>query len=670
MGLVWVLAGVLAGVLALSPAGCVSGGRSGVQPAQPRQADISGVGAVDGSFFRDQTTSIFRPLDLPTPNDQRTASGAPGVNYWQQRCDYVIDASLDESTGTVRGKATITYTNNSPDPLEYIWIHLEQNLYKKDSLGRLAMGEDSGLGGAGDVTSGMTLESLTLGGTPLKYTVYDTLARVDLPRPLPPRSTLSFDASWSFQIPRNGSDRMGREEVDRGTLFLVAQWYPAVAVYDDVHGWNTLPYLSVGEFYFDFGSFDVRLTVPRTHIVSATGLLQNPGEVLTPTQTQRLALAATRPETTSIISENEVGTPDTRPAGDAPTLTWRFKADQIRSFAWASSRAFLWDAAGAQGLSHPVLAQSFYPREAIQTWSKATEYLRFSIEHYSRDWFEYPYPVASNINGPVPGMEYPMIIFCAAREDPKDLFGVTTHEIGHNWFPMTVNTDERRHAWMDEGFNTFINFYAHKAYFHQDSPDDAGMDHAAADTLQGQMQPIETPPDSVWHGRLGYLAYGRPATTLRLLREVVLGPERFDGAFRSYIRRWAFKSPRPADFFRSMEDASGMDLAWFWRGFVLEPGVLDQSVVGVADPAGDSPAKVAIFNRGTQVMPVRLRVTLADGTSRDVSLPVQIWATTNQWVAPVDTGGQPIDRVELDPDGLLPDIDRSNDLWPRREGGN
>jgi len=656
------LLGVVAGLLA--PAGCAST-RSGAKPAQVPGPE-GAYGAAGGTYFRDPATSIFRPLDLPTPNEQRTGSGAPGVHYWQQRCDYRIEATLDEAARTVTGSGTITYTNNSPDALDYIWIHLEQNVYKKDSLGRLAQGPDAGLGGTGDLTDGITLTSLTMGGQPLKFTVYDTLARIDLPRPLPPRSSMSFDASWSFAIPPNGSDRMGREDVEQGTLFLVAQWYPAVAVYDDVYGWNTLPYISVGEFYFDFGSFDVKLTVPRAHVVSATGLLQNPADVLTSEQIARLAEAAKGPGTTMIIGRDEVGKPETRPQVASETLTWHFKADRVRSFAWASSKAFIWDAAAVQGLSHPVLAQSFYPKEAIKTWEKSTEYLRFSIEHYSQKWYEYPYPIASNINGPVPGMEYPMIIFCAARQDPKDLYGVTTHEIGHNWFPMTVNTDERRHAWMDEGFNTFVNYYSHKAYFSEEPAEDSSMREAAEQSLRSEMQPIETGPDAIWHGRLGYLAYGRPATSLRLLREVVLGPERFDVAFRSYIRRWAFKSPRPADFFRSMEDASGADLAWFWRGFFLEAGTLDQAVVAVRQPTGattEAQGTVTLRNLGTQVMPVRLRLSLDDGKAIDVALPVEIWATTNQWTARVDTGGKRIVKAEVDPEHLLPDVELANNVW-------
>lgn len=630
-------------------------------------------GAVNDDAFRAGDETIFSPLDLPTPSAQRNAAGAPAEGYWQQRCDYAIDASIDTAAKTIRGKGRVTYTNNSPDELPFIWIHLEQNVYRPDSLGARALGDDSGLGGVADgFSGGITIESMSSDGQPLKFTVYDTMARVELARPVAPKGgQLAFDVSWSSPIPPNGSDRMGWEKVEQGTLYLIAQWYPAVAVYDDVHGWNTLPYMSVGEFYFNFGSFDVNLTVPRANLVSATGLLQNADQVLTQAQRDRLAAAATKKETTMIVSPEEVGTPAVRPAGDSPTMTWRFKADQVRSFAWATSEAFIWDAAGAQGLSKPVLAQSFYPKEAIKTWSKSTDYLRFSIEHYSNKWFEYPYPIASNINGPIPGMEYPMIIFCAARENDRDLFGVTTHEIGHNWFPMTVNTDERRHAWMDEGFNTFINEYAFQEYFNEPT----GEGRGTRAWTRGQQQPMATRPDFIWRSRLGWLGYGKPAQMLILLREQVLGPARFDAAFREYIRRWAFKSPQPADFFRTMENAAGVDLAWFWRGFLYGSGTLDQAVGRVAQPGEhldaqkkpgtDEPsfARIEVVNKGEIVFPVRMRLTLADGTAKDVALPVQIWATTSMWVAKVDTGGKRITRVEIDAANKLPDVDPSNNLW-------
>lgn len=622
-------------------------------------------GAVDSSAFRSE--EAFAPLDLPTPTQERLASGAPGPGYWQQRCDYAIDAELDAAAKVVRGRAVITYTNNSPQDLPFLWLHLEQNVYRPDSLGARSLGPDSGLGGVSSAfQGGFTIESMTAGGQPLKFAVYDTLARVDLPSPVAARGgQVQFEVAWSFPIAPNGSDRLGWEKVEQGTLFLIAQWYPAVAVFDNVNGWNTLPYLSIGEFYFDFGNFDVRLTVPRSHLVSATGLLQNAGEVLTPEQRERLSRAVQSPATTMIVSPEEVGTPGVRPPGDSPTLTWQYRAENVRSFAWASSEAFIWDAAGAQGLSKPVLAQSFYPKEAIKTWEKATDYLRFSIEHYSKKWFEYPYPVASNINGPVPGMEYPMIVFCAAREDAKDLFYVTTHEIGHNWFPMLVNTDERRHPWMDEGFNSFINVYAYREYF-QESP--AEWDSLAGWTRTPRHS-MAVRPDFAWRGRVGWLAYSKPELMLLLLREQVLGPDRFDAAFREYIRRWAFKSPQPSDFFRTMENAAGVDLAWFWRGWIYGTGVLDQGIRRVVQPGEGSggekqSALVEVISPGTVVMPVRLRVTLDDGTVQAIALPVQIWSTTSAWTARVETGGKRIVRAEVDPDGKLPDINRADNVWP------
>ncbi len=607
--------------------------------------------------------TIFSPLDLPPPTSERLASGAPGPGYWQQRVDYSIDAALDETARRVSGRATVTYHNNSPHPLSYLWLHLEQNAYRADSLASSAIGPRAGLGGVTDVpTAGCEVEFVrTPGGEALPLHVYDTVARLDLPGPLAPGGgVFVFEIAWAFDVPRNGSDRMGWEACEQGDVFEIAQWFPAVAVYDDAHGWNTLPYLTVGEFYTNFGSYDVRLTVPRGHVVAATGELQNADEVLTAAQGERLARARASRETVTIITPEEVGAPESRPAGEGP-LTWRFRADGVRTFAWASSPAFIWDAAS----TGRTLCQSVYPKEALPRWTEATDMLRFSIEHYNERWFEYPYPVAINVNGPIGGMEYPMIVFCAERHDQRGLYGVTTHEIGHNWFPMVVSTDERRHAWMDEGFNSFINIYSVRARFGGEGIEEG--DNAAGITAtmtEGMQQPIETVPDFNWPGRLGFLQYGKPAYGLFLLREYVLGGERFDAAFREYIRRWAFKSPRPADFFRSMEDAAGADLAWFWRGWFLETGTLDQAVEEVAQPEGGA-AVVSLRNRGGLVMPVEMRVTFADGSTRDLKLPVEVWAASDQWGVEVVGGCGVVTRVEVDPRGLLPDTDRANNTWAR-----
>lgn len=676
-------------VAVLFLAACVSDRSATTAPppapaAASKAEDIREAGARDPAFFRAPgpraQETIFSALDLPTPTTVRTASGAPGPDYWQQRVDYVIETTLHEERRSLSGRAVITYTNNSPEPLPFLWLHLEQNLFRPDSLGALSVEPGTRFGPQG-FEGGMTIHSVRTvpdseeAGDPvdLPLAVYDTLGRVDLPAPVPPKGgRFRFEVTWSFNIPPYGVDRMGIDPVKAGEIFQLAQWFPAVAVFDDVHGWNTLPYLGQGEFYTNFGDYDVRITVPRSHIVGATGVLQNPEQVLTETQRERLERARRSERPIFIIEPDEVGRPDSRPEGDSP-LTWHFKAENVRTFAFASSKAFIWDAAfladsgpiGDDG--HPVgtLCQSLYPREAMPNWSNhSTDDLRWSIDYYNRQWFRYPYPTATNVNGVVGGMEYPMIIFCGARTDRRGLFGVTTHEIGHNWFPMIVSTDERRHAWMDEGFNTFINYYAYADRFPGTENTRRGNARAhIPQMILHQQQPMDTPADRIWRGRLGSLQYAKTAVALVLLREVVLGRERFDPALRRYIELWAFKSPRPADFFRCIENAAGVDLAWFWRGWILETGVLDQEVTEVSHR--DGKAYVTFTNRRELVMPVDYRVTYDDGSTEDRRLPVEAWTTTNQWTAMWETPKR-ITKVELDPEGKLPDVNLENNVWEDR----
>ncbi len=631
--------------------------------------------AADRRFFEPrEQRSIFSPLDLPTPNRVRTATGSPGPEYWQQRVDHVIEATLDETSHRITGKSRITYFNNSPEVLPFIWLHLEQNLFTDDSLATLSSLPDARFTKKDGFDGGFKIDSVRgPSGEPLNLAVYDTVARLDLPVPIPPANTtgvgtagpsFTFDIAWSFQVPEYGIDRMGIDTVEQGKIFQVAQWFPAVCVFDDVHGWNTLPYLGQGEFYTNFGTYDVKLTVPRSHIVAATGVLQNESEVLTPTQVERLASARASRDVIVIRSADEVDDPASRPGSPTGkgTLTWHFKADDVRTFAWTSSPAFIWDVARVEG-SVGTLAQSVYPKEAQPLWNSSTKMLRFAIEGYNRDWFEYPYPVAINANGSVGGMEYPMIIYCAERNDERGLFGVTTHEIGHNWFPMVVNTDERRHAWMDEGINSFINIYSEMQYFKESKPAESGRKFAG--NLRREHPPMDTPHDLLGPGLSGTLQYAKPAVALYLLRETVLGPDRFDAAFREYIRRWAFKSPRPADFFRTMEDASGANLAWFWRGWFTESTTLDQSIEAVEQRGDNQTATIILANRGEMVMPVSLLIEFADGTTMSTKLPAEIWQWTNEWKADVPTAGKRVRRVVLDAQEALPDSNSDNNTWPR-----
>ncbi|MFO1076114.1 MAG: M1 family metallopeptidase [Planctomycetota bacterium] len=601
--------------------------------------------------------TIFSALDLPAPNRMRTASGSPGPDYWQQQVDYRIDVALDPEARTVTGREHVTYHNRSPESLDFLWVHLEQNILRKDSIGAQIGGGDA-VGGPSDYNDGVAVTRVATGAVDLAHSVYDTMMRVELPQPIAAGADFEFDVEWSFAVPQRVFRRYGTMRVTKGTIWEIAQWFPAVAVFDDVHGWNTLPYIGTGEFYTNYGSYDLAVTVPRDHLVVATGVLQNPDEVYTDTQRERLARARTSRETVMIRGKDEVGDPATRPAGDGP-LTWRFHADNVRTVAFASSEAFILDACA----SGDTLVQSAYSEDSLPVWENSTQMLRTAIEGYGKRWFPYPYPVATNVGGVEGGMEYPMIIFCSGRNrrSAGGLYGVTTHEIGHNWFPMLVNTDERRHAWMDEGFNTFINKYSTADWFpDRKPPSPSGF----AGMMRMPGVPIVTEADRLTGMQLGVLEYEKTGVGLQILREYVLGPERFDAAFRTYIRRWAYKSPQPADFFRTMENAAGMDLAWFWRGWFLENDMLDQAVDSVQQPSGRRGARITFVNKERMVMPLEFEATFADGTTEKRRLPVELWFQSDRATVSLEGTGE-VTRVRIDPDRWLPDVDRNNNLWKK-----
>lgn len=632
--------------------------------------------------------TLFSGPPMPPPNEFRTARGAPGPAYWQQRVDYSIDATLDGAARQVSASGTMVYTNNSPQDLGTIWVSLDQNLFRPDSNGARISTPSGRFGNRDGFAGGFENLAARIDGREVTVLVQDTIGRIDLPSPVSAAGgRVSIEFSWSFAIPPYGSDRMGIDEVGDGPIFQIAQWFPSACVFDDVHGWNTLPYLGQGEFYSNFGTYDVRITVPADHLVAATGELVNGGEVLTSLEQERLSRARASEETVVIRAADEP-----RPGGGAETRTWRFSADNVRTFAWASSRSFAWDACfipgcgrgsdGEPGRGEGTLCQSFYPKEAAALWSAAgpgggsTQMLRASLAHYGERWYAYPYPTATNVNGIVGGMEYPMLAFSSGRDPAgeRGLWGVTTHEIGHTWFPMVINTDERRHAWMDEGFNSFINYYATLERYPDDLPRRGNPRRWARDHRRPTTQPIDIPADAVEPGTLGDQQYGKTATGLTLLREGILGPERFDRAFRAYLRRWAFKSPRPWDFFRAMEDESGEALGWFWRGWFYERGVLDQAVTTVMQPGGAAgnaeatDARVTIRNLGQLVMPVVFKVEYNDGSDEVRRLPVTIWQTGNSWQTQWDTRDgsgriRKVRRIELDPNEDFPDVNLSNNTW-------
>jgi len=614
--------------------------------------------------------SPFRRLDLPAPNQLRTGSGAPGPEYWQQRVDYVIRASLDTVARTVSGEERITYHNRSPDTLRYLWLQLDQNLFQRSSRGSFLFDQNSRFGTAG-AEGGVTLTRVQTGaGAPsrgrpaeravdLKYLVNGTMMKVDLPRPLAPGATQILEIGWSFPFGPN-SNRMGVEQIDGSYVFEVAQWYPRLAVYDDVTGWNTDQYLGQGEFYLEYGRFDVSLTVPANMLVAATGTLQNPAQVLTPTQRSRLARARSSDSTVVIRSKDEVSDPASRPVSSSGTLTWRFTADSVRDFAWAAARHFVWDAARANG--GKTLAMSFYPPSAEPVWNQSTQYIRFAVENYS-SWYPYPYPVAINVNGIEGGMEYPMIVFCHNRTDAQALFSVTDHEIGHTWYPMIVGNNERRYAWMDEGFNTFQNYYNWEKKYPGTYNRRGNPNLYIPFALSGREEPIMTPADRI-RGNLSVTAYTKPGLGLILLRDRIVGRKRFDPAFREYIRRWAYKHPTPADFFRTMEDGVGEDLSWFWRAWFYTTERLDQAVDSVTtlDSAGVVGSRVFLRSASPMPMPVELDLRFADGSSRHLSLPVEIWYGGNQYTLLVPGPGRVVGAA-IDARNFYPDVRRENNSW-------
>ncbi len=537
-----------------------------------------------------QDSSPFRALELPAPTEMRLGSGRPGPRYWQQRADYRIRAVLDPDAGELVGEEIIRYTNNSPTALGYLWLHLEQNMCDPGSVtNQLNQPPLVFLGSTFDFScksfsGGLALERVRAGGRDLASMISGATVRLDLAEPLASGSSVELDIAWRFRVPPYGGGRMGRD----GSLFEIAQWYPRLAVYDDVRGWNHEPYIGAGEFYLEYGSFDVALTLPAAYVVAATGQLQNPGEVLTGPQRDRLALAARSDTAIAVITAAEAGhAAATRPTATG-TLTWRFTADSVRDFAFAAAPNFRWDASGYRG----ILVHTLYRPEAA-LWTESNRMVREALRYFSEQWYPYPYSHISSIEGPVEGMEYPMLTFDPTGPTREDLHWVLAHELGHQWVPMIVGSNERLYPWMDEGFNTFIDLANAAQYFagtpYGDSIEWNSRRIYPEHAVPGQEQPLIARPVEVKD--LFWVGYQKPALMLQQLRYEVLGKERFDFAFREYLRAWAYKHPTPADFFRIMRDASGVDLDWFWRGWVLTTARLDQavdSVVSRGKPPGSS----------------------------------------------------------------------------------
>lgn len=616
-------------------------------------------------------TSMFAPLDLPAPNQIRTGSGAPGARYWQNHADYDIKASLDTTSKTLTGSLKLRYTNGSPDTLRFIWMQVEQNAFKNKSLNSFIFPEDSRFGArgfeGGDVIDRFD-QLIGAKHVAVSRRPNETVMKVDLAEPLAPGKVASFDVAWHFLIPEHGADRMGRE----GALYELAQWYPRVSVYDDLRGWNTEPYLGQGEFYLEYGNFTVDITVPAGYIVASTGSLLNAKEVLTAAQISRLAQASKSATPVNIVTQAELTSGAARPKKDG-TLTWKFSAKNVRDVAWAASPDYLWDASSWNG----ILAQAYYRPSAMDPWKDAADQTRMSIDEYSTRWFKYPWPQMSAVEGPISGMEYPMLVMEAKSNDKYDLYNVITHEIGHNWFPMIVGSNERVHMWQDEGFNTFINTFSESRRYPEKGDQ---MQRALGERgyVEGAMKanvdgPVDIMPDRINPALLGLSAYVKPSVGLQLLRQEILGPAAFDDAFRAYIERWAYKHPTPADFYRTMEDVGGRRLDWFWREWFIENPHFDQaidSVVTATAQNGGQNVAVLYGNRARGVLPIHARFTFSDGSVENFDYPAEVWSTnTTYYMRRYTFTGKTLTRIELDPDKRLPDTDRSNNVWGSTPGG-
>ncbi|ARV14501.1 M1 family metallopeptidase [Polaribacter sp. SA4-12] len=682
----------------------------------------------------------FRQLKdvLATPNDQHAASGAPGSQYTQQKVDYVMDIRLDENKNHIYGDEKITYHNNSKDQLDYLWVQLDQNMRADDSKTPLTkssrvstylspkkfktsfMKESNGFG--------FNIEKVESEGIPLSHFVNSTMMRIDLPKPLASGETFKFRIKWNYKVNNYIEDggRSGYEKFpDGNNNYVIAQFFPRLAVYNNVEGWQNMQFWGRSEFALEFGDYEVNLTVPSDHIVDATGVLQNEKKVLTKTQRKRWEKARkTFDNPVLIVTQAEAEKAEKGRATN--TKTWQFKAKRVRDFAFASSRKYIWDAMATNINGKSVMAVSLYPKEGNPLWEEhSTRAVATTLIEYSKLTFDYPYPKAISVHAKSQGMEYPMICFNFGRPNPdgtysdrtkKGMLGVIIHEVGHNFFPMIVNSDERQWTWMDEGLNSFVEILAEFKYdkeLFDQNPAKKITRYMGGD--QSNISPIMSQGDYV--KQFGSNAYAKPAAGLYILRQTIMGPELFDHAFRSYSKRWMFKHPTPADFFRSMEDASGMDLDWFWRGWfyttdVNDIGIKEVKPLYLTDKPGERVAKlkekykqyfdglgdlvyitdkkedansnamdtyadgkevpsfiysVEFEKPGGLIMPLIVELTYADGTKEKQTFPAQIWMKDDTTVKRVFASTQEITSIKVDPDFETADVDTSNNSWPKKE---
>ncbi|HVW12815.1 MAG TPA: M1 family metallopeptidase [Mucilaginibacter sp.] len=630
----------------------------------------------------DTIVSNYQPADLFSPsfypergNERHASNGEPGPKYWQNRADYQIKAGIDTTSKTLSATENIDYTNNSPYALQFLWLQLDQNTYKQGARSNFYTDFTAS---PNQHTDGYQIESVTVSNGKLQeranFIISDTRMQIRLPKALQGNgSIIKIFIKYHYTIPAAFGGRTDYTDTKNGKIYEIAQWYPRMCVFDDSQGWDTLPFLGSGEFYLEYGNIDYSVTVPWDMIVAGSGELLNPNEVLTQKEMSRLASARNSDKTVMIREVNEVTDPASRPVHKG-TLTWHFRMNNTRDVAFGASRAYVWDAARVNlPGGKKSLAMSVYPIESAgdTAWGRATEYLKKSIEYFSEKWYVYPYPVAVNEAGIAGGMEYPGIVFDGITDKTKELYWVTAHEIGHNWFPMIVGSDERRYAFMDEGFNTFIDVYAADAFNNGEygpkrdaeyAPGGRNPAHEIIPTLADPDAPtIMTAADAVPEKYRHPIEYFKPAFGLVLLREQILGHDRFDYAFRNYISKWAFKHPQPDDFFRCMDNGAGEDLSWFWKGWFYNNLLLDLELVG-AEYVNNDPKqglKVTVANLEQMAMPFTVEVTLRDGSKQRMQVPVEAWLQ-NRMVSFIVPTKAEVKSVVVDPDAALPDINRGN----------
>ncbi len=686
---------------ATAPAGLAHAEPAGTPtPPTTPHADITHPGPAGSTapLAAPDPAVIFAPFENGNqPNAYRLGSGLPGPAYWQNRADYTIKATIETGPHVLHGSETIAYTNNSPDPLDVLWVQLDQNTYKAGARSHFVSRYFEGHTTDGDVIESVAVET-DGGSVPASFLVSDTRMQVRLPSVLAPHGGhLKLHVAWHHTVPGIWGGRTAVTPTRNGDIYEMGQWFPRMAVYDDLRGWDTGPYLGQ-EFYLEYGDIDYSVTVPWNFLVQGSGALVNAGEVLTATERARLAQAASSEQTVMIRAPGEVTDPATRPV-QSGTLTWHFRMQNTRDVAFAASAAFAWDAARLDlppirpapgrfswlvswlpGADAPVprLAMSIYPVEAASNWARSTEYVKHAIEYFSGKWYPFPWPNAVNLAGHGAGMEYPAMAFDGISDSGRELFWITTHELGHGWFPMIVGTNERRFAFMDEGFNTFIDIYAsdhfnHGEYAPKRDPEYApGGGNPVEEIIPWLKDPkapvMLSPSDLVLETYRHPITYFKSSLGLVLLREQILGPDRFDPAFRRYIAAWAYKHPTPYDFFRFMDSEAGEDLSWWWRGWYQHNWTLDMAITGATYPDHD-PTKgvtVSLIDKGWLLMPVTLEARLANGSRMRVTVPVEAWMKGDHTDVTLPTRDA-VRSVLLDPDARLPDGDRSDsrlDLTP------